>query len=288
MTALGHALDLDGNSAINSAEAESGFRLRVLSLGAGVQSTALALMAAHREFAEMPDLAIFADTGDEKRATYAHVDWLETVLPYPLVRVRRFDEALSHFTISYYRGERDRKFTPPFHSTAHGMLPIHCSKEWKTRAIIREVRTRLGYLPKQRVKGDDRVEMWLGISLDEFHRQKPAEPPWLSNRWPLIERRLRRGDCLIWLERHGYTAPPRSACTHCPLQTDREFAEMEPIDFAAAVAVDEAIRAGGNGTAGPLYVSWRRRPLAELNFAELSGADQPDLFGNECGGHCGV
>ncbi len=40
-------------------------RLRVLSLGAGVQSTTLALMAAHGEIGPMPDCAIFADTGWE-------------------------------------------------------------------------------------------------------------------------------------------------------------------------------------------------------------------------------
>lgn len=36
-------------------------QLRVLSLGAGVQSTTLALMMAHGEV-EVPDAAIFADT----------------------------------------------------------------------------------------------------------------------------------------------------------------------------------------------------------------------------------
>jgi len=41
----------------------STIRLRALSLGAGVQSTTLALMAAHGEVGPMPDCAIFADTG---------------------------------------------------------------------------------------------------------------------------------------------------------------------------------------------------------------------------------
>lgn len=36
--------------------------LRILSLGAGVQSTTMALMAAHGEIGPMPDCAIFADT----------------------------------------------------------------------------------------------------------------------------------------------------------------------------------------------------------------------------------
>lgn len=41
----------------------SPIRLRALSLGAGVQSTTMALMAAHGEIGPMPDCAIFADTG---------------------------------------------------------------------------------------------------------------------------------------------------------------------------------------------------------------------------------
>jgi 3'-phosphoadenosine 5'-phosphosulfate sulfotransferase (PAPS reductase)/FAD synthetase len=49
-------------------------QLRVLSLGAGVQSTTLALMAAHGEI-EPPHCAIFADTGWEPRAVYDHLDW---------------------------------------------------------------------------------------------------------------------------------------------------------------------------------------------------------------------
>ena len=52
-------------------------RLRVLSLGAGVQSTTLALMAAHGEIGPMPDCAIFADTGWEPNAVYEHLAWLD-------------------------------------------------------------------------------------------------------------------------------------------------------------------------------------------------------------------
>jgi hypothetical protein len=37
--------------------------LRIISLGAGVQSTTLALMAAAGEIGPMPDCAIVADTG---------------------------------------------------------------------------------------------------------------------------------------------------------------------------------------------------------------------------------
>jgi 3'-phosphoadenosine 5'-phosphosulfate sulfotransferase (PAPS reductase)/FAD synthetase len=50
--------------------------MRVLSLGGGVQSSTLLLMAVHGEL--QLDRAIFADTQWEPAATY---EWLETLLP---------------------------------------------------------------------------------------------------------------------------------------------------------------------------------------------------------------
>ena len=47
--------------------------LTIISLGAGVQSTTMALMAAHGEITPMPDCAIFADTGWEPKAVYDHL-----------------------------------------------------------------------------------------------------------------------------------------------------------------------------------------------------------------------
>ena len=53
--------------------------LRVLSLGAGVQSTAVALMSAHGELPRF-DACIFADTGWEPADVYAHFDRLKAHL----------------------------------------------------------------------------------------------------------------------------------------------------------------------------------------------------------------
>ena len=61
--------------------------LRVLSLGAGVQSTALALMIEKGELPKV-DCGIFADTGAEPKNVYDHLNWLEEQLSYPLHRVQ--------------------------------------------------------------------------------------------------------------------------------------------------------------------------------------------------------
>ena len=43
--------------------------LNIISLGAGVQSSTMALMATYGEITPMPDAAIFADTQWEPKAT---------------------------------------------------------------------------------------------------------------------------------------------------------------------------------------------------------------------------
>ena len=67
----------------------------LLSLGAGVQSSTLALMAARGEVKGYPQQihgAIFADTQDEPRSVYDWLMWLEKEIcrspfPYPVYRV---------------------------------------------------------------------------------------------------------------------------------------------------------------------------------------------------------
>ena len=60
----------------------------VISLGAGVQSTVLYLMAALGELEPKPEAAIFADTQWEPVHVYRHLDWLQSLeLDIPIVRV---------------------------------------------------------------------------------------------------------------------------------------------------------------------------------------------------------
>ena len=64
--------------------------LRVLSLGGGVQSTTVALLAAEGAIDKV-DAAIFADTQWEPAQVYRHLNWLEPRLPFPVYRVTRGD-----------------------------------------------------------------------------------------------------------------------------------------------------------------------------------------------------
>lgn len=51
----------------------------VLNLGAGVQSTALFLLAREPDAKLRFDIAVFAETGEEPAAVYKHLDYLKSL-----------------------------------------------------------------------------------------------------------------------------------------------------------------------------------------------------------------
>ncbi|MGB1816915.1 MAG: hypothetical protein ACPHJ3_16270 [Rubripirellula sp.] len=59
---------------------------RILSLGAGVQSSCILMMSERGELPKL-DLAIFADTGDEPDAVYRWLNWLKHNQSTPIVVV---------------------------------------------------------------------------------------------------------------------------------------------------------------------------------------------------------
>ena len=270
-------------------------RLRVLSLGAGVQSTTLALMAAHGEVGPMPDCAVFSDTGWEPQAVYDHLAWLRSpnVLPFPVHVV-----AAGDIRADLLRAADGQRWTsiPAFTRTVRrgrvslGMIRRQCTKDYKIVPIRRKVRSLAG-LTRRRSPDAPIVEQWIGISLDEIIRMKPSFEAWQVNRWPLVEQRMTRQACLRWLERHGYPTPPKSSCIGCPFHSDamwRRLRDEDPPAWTDAVAIDRAIRTGLRGIRGEVFLHRSAVPLDEANLSTAADAGQLDLFGNECEGMCGV
>lgn len=266
--------------------------ITVLSLGAGVQSTTLALMAAHGEVGPMPDCAVFADTGDEPGAVYRHLDWLERQLPFPVHRVRREGDTLSEHIIRSVETGYTRTASPPFFTKdPRGMLPRQCSSEFKVRPIERFVRrTLLGIEPGKRPPAVPSVEQWLGISWDEAIRMKPSRNRYVVHRWPLVELELRRHQCLQWMERKGYPRPPKSACVFCPYHSQEQWRQVrsDPEDWRKAVAFDAAVRSGPRGLKGSMYVHRQLVPLDQVDLSTAEDRGQLNLFMNDCEGMCGV
>lgn len=261
------------------------YNLRVLSLGAGVQSTTLALMAAHGEL-DMPDCAIFADTQWEPARVYRNLDWLcSGILPFPVHRVTNgdlLDHAISN--------KRDGGFMViPAFSDLGGMSRRQCTGDFKINPIRKKIREILGIKPKSRVPRDVRVEIIIGISLDEKRRMRPSQHRWIDHKYPLIDKRMTRYECIAWMTNHGYQVPPKSSCIGCPYhsnQTWDEIKRQDPESWAAAVEADEALR-GSDPNKPKHYLHQSCVPLSEAEFPTPRGYGQADLF-MECEGMCGT
>jgi hypothetical protein len=244
--------------------------LRVISLGAGVQSTTLALMAMHGEFGPQPDCAIFADTQWEPKEVYAHLDWLERELSFPVHRVTQgnLKEAITSGGFS----------AVPFY-TPSGLGARQCTYQYKLRPLYREVRRLLG---GKTPRGG--CEMWVGISTDEIIRMKDARVKYIVNRFPLVERGMRRNDCLNWMKRQGYPKPPRSACLGCPFKRDTEWRQTRKGDeWWDTVEVDKQIRANGKQQ----YMHRSCEPLSQVDFSTAEDHGQLNFL-SECEGMCGI
>lgn len=263
--------------------------LRVLSLGAGVQSTTLALMMARGEL-PTPDCAIFADTGWEPVATYQHLAWLETQLPYPVHRVNAGNIREDVLTGNSRRSGRFAAI-PWFLRNpdgSQGMGRRQCTAHYKLEPIARKLRELLGSGPRDRVPAGS-VAMLIGISLDEAQRIKASKVKYIVNGHPLIDKFMSRRECTKWLTERQYHEPPKSACVCCPFRSDSAWSEMRdnsPVEFEDACAADDLIRNGGSsrGIRGQQFMHRGMKPLRETVF----GRDGPDLFNMECEGMCGV
>lgn len=262
-------------------------QLRILSLGAGVQSSTLALMAARGEVGPMPDAAIFADTQWEPAAVYRWLDWLEKQLPFPVYRVTAGN--LRADLIAKQTTTAGRVAAVPFFTRLPdgraGMGLRQCTKEYKLEPIRREARRLM------LAAGKRTVEQWIGISSDEMVRMKESGRRYITNRWPLVELRRSRWDCLRWMERNGYPTPPKSSCLGCPYHSDaqwRGIRDNDPEGWADAVEMDRIIRQPAGGMKAEQFMHHSLVPLDQADLRSDAERGQADLFADECDGICGV
>lgn len=268
-------------------------RLNFLSLGAGVQSSVLALMAAHGKIGPMPDAAIFADTQAEPESVYRWLDWLEKQLPYPVLRVTcgsLTDESLRVRT-SQKSGEKYLGHAIPAYvlnaDGSKGTYFRQCTDKHKLTPLKREV---------DRLRGGENATVWIGISWDEIQRMKESVRKGVQHRWPLIERRITRQKCVEWMDANGYPTPPRSACTYCPYHSDREWRRLrdtDPESWADAINYEKRLQHAASQIprlSGVPYLHPQRVPLEQVNLTDYD-ENQGQLWNtmqNECAGMCGV
>lgn len=270
--------------------------IHIISLGAGVQSSTMALMAAKGEITPMPVAAIFADTLAEPKSVYVWLDWLEKQLPFPVLRVTANGGTLEDECVRLRPKKSGVGFwtkcrIPAFIKNPDGSKGIQqrqCTHDYKIVPVVRETKR----LMKER--GALRAVEWVGISLDEALRMKEGREKRILRRFPLVEARISRHDCIRWMTANKFPKPPKSACVFCPFHDNREWRRLkveEPEAFLRAVTFELSLQASqrrGSGQHGLPYLHASLKPLSEVDFSTEEERGQLNMFNNECEGMCGV
>jgi len=248
------------------------YQLRILSLGAGVQSTAIFLMAC-KGVLPRPHLAIFADTGWETLATYQHLEWLEKIGKEEGIPIVRVSGEKNGLNLRETLQEKGAIFDPtPSFSFNDGKVRMgkrQCTYDYKIGPFKRKAREILGLNPHQRAPRGA-VEMWIGISLDELRRTRVYRPDRMTQvRFPLIEWvQMDRQQCIQWIaENYPGHVPPKSSCIGCPYHSDNEWRALTEAEFTDACLVDEALR-NAKGLKYPAFLHRSCVPLAEVDFTD--------------------
>lgn len=281
----------------------SGPRLRVLSLGAGVQSTTLLLLAAEGWLPRW-DAAVFADTGWEPARVYEHLARLEREVAgpagIPVHRVRvGATEGPTRTTGDLRADSLDPGSwvrMPVFVADRTGQraAPVRrqCTEEYKVKPIKQCIRGLLGYPHPRPVPAGVWVEQAIGISRDEFDRAKDAQVKYLRNVFPLLEldgaadgrTGWTRTDCERYLRSHGWGETPKSACIGCPFHGNRAWRDLRdnhPEEWADAVDFDHRLRQTPHrGIKAAPYLHRSLLPLHEAPIDRVSRGEWADRQGD--------
>jgi len=273
-----------------------------LSLGGGVQSSTIAEMVVEGVLSR-PTAAIFADTGNEPPWVYEHLDYLEgrlATVGVPLWRVSRPGKGLvgDMFT----PGLKSYPL-PPFYidNGSHGMLRRQCTKDYKVipirqaiqRFLVEKGQAEVNRAGTVRGRPGVQVTLWLGISVDEWSRARTGDVRWLTHKYPLLDLRMSRADCVAWLEARKLPVPQKSSCLICPYHANAYWQDLRrthPDLWEQVVAIDAQLREPRGlrwqeALRGKPYIHRSCKPLPQavgLQFALFEPDDEQTCDGGYC------
>ncbi len=164
----------------------------VLSYGGGVNTTALMVLLVRKN---MPfDLAVFADTGAELPETYSYLEVAQCYLERHGVGLK----VVRSKNGTLYDTCKRRKVIPSklwrWSTRDYKITPIH--------AYYRSLGTP--------------IQEYLGIAYDEIERMKDNREPYITSRFPLIDWKMTREDCVKVIKSAHLPVPVKSGCFFCP------------------------------------------------------------------------
>ena len=306
--------------------------LHIISLGAGVQSSTLRKMAERGAFGDIPVMSVFSDTQDETGRTYEYLGRLKEDGGIMIRTVSRGHLAAEQLRLREFKNKPGqfwaKSLIPAYILNADGTKGImgrQCTFSYKVEMLERNARAVAGSIAIRawrkrhqqawdewkeskaegrvceswawdEMQSDPLIVQWIGISLDEPQRMKPARQPWIKHRWPLIEAEMTRHDCKEVYRKENQPEPPRSACYYCPFHNDNEWRSIrdnDPVEFQKAVQFEkqlQGVKAITDNIKGIPFLHASLQPLGDVDFSTDTERGQGMLagFGNECEGMCGV
>lgn len=240
----------------------------VLSFGGGLNSGALMVLLLKEH--EPLDEVVFADTGGEVPETYAFIRTAKAFLKEHNVpfKVLRRPNGRDLYTTSW-----NRKVFP-------SAIWRWSTRDFKITPIYRYYRTL-----------DAHINQYLAITYDEWERMKDSGVPYVTNLYPMIDRKLKRADCEALIREAGLPVPPKSGCFFCPfnnLERWHWLYEKHPRLFQKAVALEE----NSKHFPSQRLTDQAFRNRATLTLGELSerfkaGETLPEeIRRSACGGAC--
>jgi hypothetical protein len=278
--------------------------LKILSLGAGVQSSTLLLMSIKGELPKL-DACVFADTGWEPSEVYEHYEFLREEAGKSGIPVHRVTggDLRNHTMKGVMRGKKEdgEQFVSiPLHirkkDGTTGIVRRQCTRQYKIEPIQKFIKTELlGLSLHARWPLEIVVDLWFGISSDEMRRVRIPDALWKRHVYPLcnipfdyLKTQFNRQRCVSWLSKHYENRRiPRSACIGCPFKTNREWRYLRsqfPEEWQDAIEVDRSLRGKGDGDT---FLHYSSEPLESANLGEDPNQLRFEGFGNECLGYCG-
>lgn len=269
--------------------------MNILSFGAGMQSTALALMACENARAASKgrppvwplvpiyDIVIFCDLGFEP-------PWVQKQMEFTWQACRtagiRFEVLHTHLHEDFMEnfGERRTISIPWWTLRDDGhksRMPRNCTLDYKVNEISKFIRWEvLGYRKGQRLRPEDMKthEMHMGFSYEEKQRCKDNPNKMFVNKFPLVDMKLTRADNYAYIRDTWGLETKASACTFCPYHRNYFFQhlkEKQPKTYTKLLEVDELLRDKNPKPPmdSDLFISRSRKRIADLTLEDCNDAE---------------
>lgn len=191
-----------------------------------------------------PNVILMADTGGEKPNTYDNIPIFSAYLvahgypPITMVYNKKRDGSRGVLETELLRLNQ-------LPSVAYGFKT--CSQRFK----VRPQENFLKLLPEVQAewRAGRKVVKLIGYNADELGRAKYGIEPLWERRYPLIEWRWGKKDCIAAIQRAGLPRPGKSACFFCPNSKKHEISKLNcdhPKLIARAILLEDRARASGN------------------------------------------